>query len=250
MNAYLVRVFLCVCAATIAALIVAIFPAQAQILRKDGLLPVLLQQLEPFGRWSGVAPAGPMWERWREFENGVAQSAAALARCRAEPVSCSDAETRLVAVIDNVRALQGRAKLGILNREINLSIAYVSDRLQHAQADVWSDAITTFKTGRGDCEDFATAKYLALREAGISPEDLRLVIARVNVLGQAHAVVAARLDGHWLILDNRHMAMLDDVNARELEPLFAFGDDGVHQFGAPVEIDNVAAGGNALPVLM
>ena len=265
MNAYLLRVFLCVCAATVAALIFAVVPAAAQILRKDGVLPALSGQgYEPFGLLSGAAPAGPMWIRWREFDIGVAQSAQALARCRAEPTTCSQAELRLISVIDSVRGVEGRAKFGIINREINLTIAYTSDQLQHASGDVWSSALATFSAGEGDCEDFAIAKYLVLREAGVAAEDLRLLVGRIPAIGQAHAVVAARLDGRWLILDNRRMMMLEDIHATELQPLFAFDHAGVRQFGAPammvansirepqeVSASSVAApGGSALPVLM
>jgi predicted transglutaminase-like cysteine proteinase len=262
MNAYLLRVLLCVCAATAAALIFAVVPADAQILRKDGVLPALSARgYEPFDLLSGAAPAGPMWIRWREFDTGVAQSAQALARCRAEAATCSSAEARIIDVIESVRGVDGRGKLGILNREINLSIAYASDRLQHASADVWSSAVTTFASGQGDCEDFAIAKYLVLREAGIAAEDLRLVIGRIPD-GQVHAVVAARLDGHWLILDNRRMAMVEDIHATDLQPLFAFDHAGVKQFGAPVmtagtlhdpqdiAFPSAAIVGNALPVLM
>jgi predicted transglutaminase-like cysteine proteinase len=252
MNAYLLRVFLCVCAATAAALIFAVVPADAQILRKDGILPALSgHSYEPFGLLSGAAPAGPMWIRWREFNTGVEQSTQALARCRAEPAACSAAEARLTAVIDSVRDVQGRAKLGIINREINLSIAYASDQIQHARADVWSSAVTTFSAGQGDCEDFAIAKYLALREAGIAAEDLRLVIGRISGVGLAHAVVAARLDGRWLILDNRRMMLLEDTHATELQPLFAFDHTGVRQFGAPLEAASTTAmAGDFLPVLI
>jgi predicted transglutaminase-like cysteine proteinase len=266
MNAYLLRVFLCVCAATAVALIFAVVPADAQILRKDGVLPALAGHgHEPFGLSSGVAPAGPMWIRWREFDIGVVQSAQALARCRAEAATCSQAELRLIAVIDSVRNVEGRAKFGIVNREINLSIAYASDQLQHASGDVWSSALATFSAGQGDCEDFAIAKYLALREAGVATQDLRLLIGRLPSIGQAHAVVAARLDGRWLILDNRRMMMLEDIHATELQPLFAFDHAGVKQFGAPammvansrretqdtpVMSTAAAMAGGALPVLM
>ena len=32
------------------------------------------------------------------------------------------------------------------------------------------------KTGTGDCEDYAVARYVALREAGVTDDDLRLMI--------------------------------------------------------------------------
>ena len=264
MNSYLTRVLLCVGAAFVIALIFAVVPAQAQILRKDGILPALLnldRGDEPFGLSSGAAPEGPMWVRWQEFEAGVTQNTEALARCRADTATCTPAETRLLAVIDSVRNAQGRAKFGLINRAINLSIVYTSDRLLHAVGDVWSSALETFSAGQGDCEDFAIAKYVALREAGIAAQDLRLLIGRIPAIAQAHAVVAARLDGRWLILDNRRMAMVEDIDASELQPMFALDDAGVRQFGTPVtavstavsgrpEVLTTPAAGGTLPVLM
>ena len=38
--------------------------------------------------------------------------------------------------------------------------------------------IATLTTGFGDCEDYAIAKYVALVEAGVAAEDVRLIIAR------------------------------------------------------------------------
>jgi predicted transglutaminase-like cysteine proteinase len=48
--------------------------------------------------------------------------------------------------------------------------------------------------------------------AGISAEDLRIVVV-LDLNGEGHAVASVRLDGHWFILDNQRMAVVDDVNA-------------------------------------
>jgi hypothetical protein len=45
-----------------------------------------------------------------------------------------------------------------------------------------------------------------------------------------HAVAAARLDGHWLTLDNRHMAMVEDAYVRNYQPLFVIDQSGVMQY--------------------
>jgi predicted transglutaminase-like cysteine proteinase len=50
--------------------------------------------------------------------------------------------------------------------------------------------------------------------------DLQLVIVHDRRAGQGRAVVAARLDGRWLILDNRTM-LLADADVRDLSPLIA-----------------------------
>ena len=44
---------------------------------------------------------------------------------------------------------------------------------------------------------------------------------RNNTLrAEGHAVVAARLDGHWLILDDRRIEMVEDVDITHYRPLF------------------------------
>ena len=49
---------------------------------------------------------------------------------------------------------------------------------------------------------------------GALRRDLRIVIMRDTIRGEDHAVAAARLDGHWLTLDNRRMAMVEDAYVR------------------------------------
>lgn len=84
--------------------------------------------------------------------------------------------------------------------------------------------------GAGDCEDYAIAKLVALRLAGIADDDLRIVVMRDTLSGDDHAVVATRLDGHWLMLDNRRMAMIEDSYTRNVRPLFVIDQHGVSQY--------------------
>jgi predicted transglutaminase-like cysteine proteinase len=214
-------------------------PTLGQTSRYAALNPVPPRDVhEPFGLSLSLAPAGPIWAKWQAFVEGLAQTKASLARCRAQSETCSAAETRLLALADMARNAQGRARYGLVNREINLSIAYTSDESQYGAPDVWSSALDSLASGQGDCEDFAIAKYVILREAGVAASDLRLVVSRVrNNQATAHAVLAARLDGHWLMLDNRRMALLEDANA-DIAPIFAVEETGVTQFG---EASRVAA---------
>ena len=66
--------------------------------------------------------------------------------------------------------------------------------------------------------------------AGISPDDLRIVVMRDTIHGEDHAVAAARLDGHWLMLDNRRMAMVEDADVSNYRPLFVIDQDGVMKY--------------------
>ena len=115
----------------------------------------------------------------------------------------------------------------------------MSDLAQFGEIDVWSSPLFTFTSGSGDCEDYAIAKFVALRLAGISPEDLRIVIMHDTIRGEDHAVAAARLDGHWLTLDNRRMAMVEDAYVRNYRPLYVIDQYGVKQYIAPPLIAQV-----------
>ena len=119
------------------------------------------------------------------------------------------------------------------NRAVNAAIRYVTDYAQHGEADRWSAPLATFATAKGDCEDYAIAKYVALRQAGFSPDELRLVLVRDRAVREDHAVLAARLEGRWQILDNRHSELIEDSDAASFTPLFAINHRGVQLFAAP-----------------
>ena len=59
---------------------------------------------------------------------------------------------------------------------------------------------------------------------------VRIVILHDSVRGEDHAVTAARLDGHWLTLDNRRMGMIEDQFVTNYRPLFVIDQYGVMQY--------------------
>lgn len=188
---------------------------------------------EPFGMFAFRAPEGVLWTKWRGVAADIARDAETMARCRASAAQCSPAAARFLAVIDEVRRHDGRARLETVNRAVNDAIRYTGDMEQHGVADLWSAPLATFASGRGDCEDYAIAKYVALRESGVAAEDMRVVLVRDLVVREDHAVLAVREGGRWMILDNRSMAPIADSEARSFMPLFALDQEGVKLFAAP-----------------
>src|SRR4051794_14542904 len=53
-------------------------------------------------------------------------------------------------------------QLRLVNRFVNRRVHYVEDQRRFGRADVWSAANDTLRSGRGDCEDYAIAKYQLL----------------------------------------------------------------------------------------
>jgi predicted transglutaminase-like cysteine proteinase len=178
-----------------------------------------LPERGPFGL--PVAQSGAMAKRWRALQPAIRTEALILVLCRADPSVCPASAARFLAIVDAARGRAGLARIGTVNRAVNLAIRPADDRARFGVPDIWTTPLTTFAAGVGDCEDYAIAKYVALREAGMADADLRLVIVHDRRAGQDHAVVAARIDGDWLILDNRTMRLAADTDLRNLTPLFA-----------------------------
>lgn len=193
---------------------------------------------EPFGLFAFRAPQGRLWRKWRELETNLRVEAPLLARCRRDADRCTPASARFTAIIEQAAKRRGRARLELVNERVNADIRYTTDMTQWHEPDVWSVPLTTnnkgsFDTGLGDCEDYAIAKYVALRAAGTPAADLRLLLVRDNFVHMGHAVLAARQDGHWLILDNRWTRLIQDSNIKDFTVLFAIEDRGVEMYAAP-----------------
>jgi len=197
---------------------------------------------EPFGLTTFRAPEGALWVKWRKLESELQAEAVALAQCQAAPERCAaPSAQKYLALIAESRKLSGRAKIDRINRAINAAVRYTSDLAQHGALDVWSAPLATLASGKGDCEDYAIAKYVALRAAGFADDDLRLVLVRDRTARQDHAVAGVRHDGRWLMLDNRHDVLLENKDAWHFTPLFALDREGVKLFAAPYAAPTVVA---------
>ena len=205
--------------------------ANADPLVAPASLKLTYESSEPFGLPAAPIYYGGLRDKWLGVAHKLEDERAQLAICDGDRENCaSDAALKFLAIVDGGRQREGRARLGEINRAINLSIRAVDDMVQYGQVDVWSSPLVTFYRGAGDCEDYAIAKYVALRMAGIAAEDLRLVVMIDTVRREGHAVAAARLDGHWLILDNRRTMMVEDMALRNYRPLFVIDDNGVMRY--------------------
>lgn len=193
---------------------------------------------EPFGLKTVPVTGGGLLAKWDGVTGEIRAESDVLARCREHASPCPVAAQKFLAVIAEGHAREGRARAGVINRAINMAIAPMSDLAQWGVPDRWSAPLETLATGRGDCEDYAIAKYVALIEAGFAIDDVRLVVVRDLALEQDHAVVAARLDGTWIMLDNRRLVLVQDIDMPGVWPLFVLDESGVKQF-APTDFAGV-----------
>jgi predicted transglutaminase-like cysteine proteinase len=183
---------------------------------------------EPFAISTVGVTTGLLLDKWLAVEREIDAESLTLKICEENRASCSSQALEFLTIIDGGRLLDGRARLGEINRAINLKIKPMSDLALYGMEDFWSSPLSTLVTGAGDCEDYAIAKFVALREAGVSADDLRIVVMRDDARKEDHAVVAARLNESWLILDNLHLMMVEDQYVRDYyRPKFLIDRDGV-----------------------
>lgn len=194
--------------------------------------PVLSHLTEPFNIATASLPAATtLGEKWAATEREIDSEMLVLALCQDNRSRCkSSAAERFLDIVELGRTHEGRARLGLINRAINLAIRPASDEELYGAPDVWRAPLQLFTVGAGDCEDYAIAKYVALRMAGIARDDLRLVILHDDIRDEDHAVTSVRLDGRWWLLDNRRMAMVEDVSLLHHRPLFVLDEAGIRQY--------------------
>jgi predicted transglutaminase-like cysteine proteinase len=225
-------------------------PAAAGTLLSPGAAVLIKKSIEPFGLPTTILSEGGLHDKWRGVQRRLDDEMVQLALCEGDREGCaSPAALQFLAIVDAAKAREGRARLGEINRAINLAVRPVSDLVQYGQVDVWTAPLATLTRG-GDCEDYAIAKFVALRRAGIAPNDLRIVIMRDTVRGEDHAVAAARLDGHWLTLDNRRMAMVEDSDVRNYRPTFVIDQDGVKRYVDTPLLADASRRNQAAPVVL
>jgi predicted transglutaminase-like cysteine proteinase len=190
---------------------------------------------EPFGLYAFRAPDGLLWSKWHGIESDLLVEAKETSDCRDRKI-CSEAATRYLVMLEETRGRTGRAQIETANRLVNSAIRYVSDQQQHGISDRWQAPLAAFAAGRGDCEEYAIAKYILLRESGMAEADLRLVLVRDTSIRVDHAVLAARFEGRWLVLDNRRSMAAETEDLRHYTPLYALDKEGVKLFAAPYAV--------------
>src|SRR5262249_53678947 len=145
---------------------------------------------------------------------------------------CPAVAQKLIVLSEEGAGREGRAKVGFINRAVDLAISPASDEAQWRVTDHWSGPLETLRSGRGDCEDYAIVKYAALGAAGIAESEMKIVILTNAFPNEDHAVLAVRVEGEWLILDNRRLALVRDTELTRATPKLVLDEAGVRRFVA------------------
>jgi predicted transglutaminase-like cysteine proteinase len=185
---------------------------------------------EPFNISTVASSPNETSAKWVELQSRIAADDRMLAACRSDDNKCSQAARRFLSIVEIGHEHHGRARLAWVNRAVNLSIRPMSDWAQYGYANYWASPLETLRSGAGDCKDYAIVKYVVLRNLGIDPDHLRLVIVRDDIRQTEHEIVAVRYEQKWTILDNLTLATISAEQARQYHPLFVMDYRGVRTY--------------------
>jgi predicted transglutaminase-like cysteine proteinase len=182
-----------------------------------------------FGMETEPVTDGSLLNKWRRVEAQITSDLEVVAQCQAGK-SCPAPAHKLIELSQEGAGRSARARVGVINRAVDLAIRPMSDEKQWGVPDHWSDPLETLHLNSGDCEDYAIVKYAALRAAGLSKDAVKIVVWRNRLPNNDHAVLAVRVDDQWLMLDNRTLTLVRDTDVTRAIPEFVLDDQGVRRF--------------------
>ncbi|MCF8473366.1 MAG: transglutaminase-like cysteine peptidase [Emcibacter sp.] len=111
--------------------------------------------------------------------------------------------------------------------EINIYInnaPYITDIINWGIPDYWA-SLLQFLRKDGDCEDYAIAKYLSLKELGFDADMMRIVVVQDTNLNIAHAVLVVTSAGDRLILDNQISFVVKEKAVLHYKPYYSINEN-------------------------
>jgi len=119
------------------------------------------------------------------------------------------------------------AKILLANALMNDKIKhpYIVDEQNWGVPEYWASAFQFLKKS-GDCEDFAIAKYMLLKAAGVPPDEMQVLSVLLrNDRSIAHAILVVYDGGKARVLDNRLPQVMDEnFAALEYQPVMSMND--------------------------
>jgi predicted transglutaminase-like cysteine proteinase len=175
-----------------------------------GAREIYSPDLSAFIKWTG------MLERFEREEREEPP-------CAADAMAdCAPGEWR--ELLGELAGLDLKNKLDRVNAAIN-GHPYVASMRNWGESNRWETPFEFLRRG-GQCQDYAIAKYLLLRAAGVPAAALRIVVLHDTRLGLDHAVMVAYVEGRVLMLDNQLASVVPADGISHYQPYYSINEEG------------------------
>lgn len=176
-----------------------------------------------FGSMEFPAASVAALPQWGRVLQKMQAERGRLAACSADAGKCGSAALKSWRrVIAAAAGKPRRQQIEEINRYFN-QWPYKLDQEVYGVSEYWATP-TEFMTNSGDCEDYAIAKFYALRELGLANDSMRVVALIDRIRGIGHAILAVYVDGDILILDNLTDFIFPHTRYTHYEPQYSVNE--------------------------
>lgn len=178
--------------------------------------------------------------QWQKTLSKIEREQVSYRECAKQSSACgSQAVHAWQTMIKQQQGARQTNQLHAVNSFIN-QWRYRADQQNYGRSDYWASPAEFFRRS-GDCEDYAIAKYVTLRQLGFSADQLRLVVVKDTRRNLAHAVLAAYVGNEVYILDNLSNKVRAQKNVPEYAPYYSVNEQARWAHAAAPASSNVAS---------
>lgn len=144
-----------------------------------------------------------------------------------------------------IQEVKGQPKIRQMMR-VNMwfeQYPYKYDPNVYKQKDYWATPLEFLEYG-GDCEDYAIAKYMTLRQLGFPASSMKITMVYDGKTMSDHAFLIVDHDGIQYVMDNREKLVVARYMENRYMPHFAFNEDYVWTYDSPLITENIRAYGS------
>jgi predicted transglutaminase-like cysteine proteinase len=135
----------------------------------------------------------------------------------------------LIKLMNSLKNQTEKEKLIRVNQFFN-QVKYQSDIKTWGIKDYWATRMEFLGKDRGDCEDYATAKYFTLKQLGVPTSKMYLSYVKATKQKIAHMVLTyfETKKSIPLVLDNYDKRILPATKRPDLIPIYSFNGDSLY----------------------
>lgn len=124
-----------------------------------------------------------------------------------------------------LKTLNGKTRgeqIRAVNTKLNAS-PYITDIANWGVEDYWETPLQFLKR-RGDCEDYAIAKFYSLRTLGFDNDRMRIVVLMDRNINTLHSVLVVDEAGEKLVLDNQVSKVVSASGVHHYQPIYSVNE--------------------------
>ncbi len=163
--------------------------------------------------------------QWQHVQGLVASEQKLYRQCDSGAAACPSYLAIWRKNLKSWSAESSAKQLSLVNAWVNQQIRYTDDNAVYHRADYWASPAQSLK-GRGDCEDYAIAKYASLKALGFGDDRLRIIIVNDTRKNLGHAVLSVRTAQGIYILDNQNPRPMLHQQISYYAPVSSFNANG------------------------